>query len=288
MAGSLGRRSAVRILAGLGIVLFAVAPAAAVKRRVFATSVQGTGDLSTWPEATGATAFARADAICRARAVTATPTPLPNAATYRAWISTSTTDAYCHVQGLSGKKDTGCGGGTPSGGGPWYLANGITAFAAKLELPRLGGVKDHDGFDAHAAVLGSAERQDVDPRAPRHLGGGATGRYDGVGETCAVHMNRQPFGFCYCRKGRDLIGAVKRSGLGQVGQAQHAVLSMVDTAMGCQCKAGLEICRGNLAVCAVDRRCLATADVELGCAAFIHFDMRFFVAIDCAPGRAEE
>lgn len=122
-----------RILAVVGIVLCAVAPAAAAKRRMFATSVQGTGDLSTWPDAAGGNAFARADAICRARAAAATPSPLPNAGTYRAWISTSATDAYCHVQGLTGKKSTGCNLASLPGGGPWFLSNGATNFSGTLD-----------------------------------------------------------------------------------------------------------------------------------------------------------
>lgn len=113
--------------------LLAAAPGAAVVRRAFVTSVTGSGNISTWPGASGATVLDRADAVCRARAAAALPSPLPNAETYRAWISTSATDAYCHVQGLSGKKDTGCGGGAQTGGGPWYLVNGFTAFAAQLE-----------------------------------------------------------------------------------------------------------------------------------------------------------
>jgi len=128
----LGRKSGTAALAAL-VLLGCAAPASAVKRRAFATSVSGTGDLSTWPDATGATAFARADAICRARAAAATPTPLPNAATYRAWISTSATDAYCHVQGLSGKKATGCNGAVLPGAGPWFLANGATNLSGTLD-----------------------------------------------------------------------------------------------------------------------------------------------------------
>ena len=129
------RRSAVTLTAAAAAlwILAAVAPATAAKRRVFATSVQGTGDLSTWPDAIGATAFARADAICRARAAAATPTPLPNAGTYRAWISTGATDAYCHVQGLAGKKATGCNGAVLPGAGPWFLSNGATNFSGTLD-----------------------------------------------------------------------------------------------------------------------------------------------------------
>ncbi|MGE0640883.1 MAG: hypothetical protein AB7G12_00865 [Thermoanaerobaculia bacterium] len=107
-------------------------PAQAVKRRAFVTSIAGSGNISTWPGATGATALDRADSVCRALAAAA-DTPLPNASTYRAWLSTSTTDAYCHVQGLTGKKATGCGGGALPGGGPWFLANGITNFTGDLD-----------------------------------------------------------------------------------------------------------------------------------------------------------
>ena len=115
-------------------ILFALAlaasagSAAAIKRRAFVTSASGTGNLSTWPGATGATALERADSICRLLAQTASPAPLPNAATYRAWLSTSTTDAFCHVQGASGKKSTDCGGAALPGGGPRYRVDGVSPF----------------------------------------------------------------------------------------------------------------------------------------------------------------
>ena len=44
---------------------------------------------------------------------------LPNAGTYRAWLSTSTTDAWCHVQGLSGKKSNNCGVANPPNQGSY-------------------------------------------------------------------------------------------------------------------------------------------------------------------------
>jgi hypothetical protein len=120
-----------RLLAVSCLVLaLASAPASAVKRRAFATSISGTGNLSIWPGAGGATGLAAGDNICRARATAA---GLPNAGTYRAWLSTSTTDAWCHVQGLTGTKATGCGGGSQPGGGPWYLANGITPWSGALD-----------------------------------------------------------------------------------------------------------------------------------------------------------
>ena len=109
--------------------LVATSPALAVKRRAFATSVQGPGNLSSWADAGGNTGLAAGDAICRARAAAG---GLPNAATYRAWLSNSATDAYCHVQGLSGTVGNACLGASQPGGGPWYQANGITAFTDTL------------------------------------------------------------------------------------------------------------------------------------------------------------
>lgn len=102
---------------GLSILLLCASDASAVRRRAFVTSVEGTGDLFSWPGSSGATALARADSVCRARAAAG---GLPNPTTYRAWLSTSTTDAYCHVQGLQGKKADACGGEPQPGGGPWY------------------------------------------------------------------------------------------------------------------------------------------------------------------------
>lgn len=104
-------------------------PVAAVKRRAFVTSVSGTGDLGSWPDAGSATGLAAGNAICRARATAA---GLPNATTYRAWLSSDTTDAYCHLRGQSGVKGA-CTGGAPLAAGPWYLANGITNFTGSLD-----------------------------------------------------------------------------------------------------------------------------------------------------------
>lgn len=106
------------------------APAEAVRRRAFATSISGTGNLASWPRASGATALDKADAICRARAAAA---GLPNATTYRAWLSTAAADAYSHVQGLAGQKSNDCNGSPQPGAGPWFLANGLSNFTGELD-----------------------------------------------------------------------------------------------------------------------------------------------------------
>ena len=64
-------------------------PAEAVARRVFATSLAGTGNLSTWPVGSGS-GLTRGDSICQTLASDA---ELPNPGLYRAWLSNATTDA---------------------------------------------------------------------------------------------------------------------------------------------------------------------------------------------------
>ena len=97
---------------------------------LFITSVNGTADLSSWADAgVGNTGLAAGNAICQARATAA---GLPG--TYRAWISTSTTDAYCNVIGLSGKKGSvSCGGVSPPLAGPWVRTDG-SPFAPTIDL----------------------------------------------------------------------------------------------------------------------------------------------------------
>jgi hypothetical protein len=109
--------------------LLGAAPASAIKRRVFVTSVSGSGDLGGWLDAGSAEGVAAGDAICQARAAAG---GLPNSSAYRVWLSSSTTDAYCHVRHQTGKKGS-CAGGPPTAAGPWYLSNGITPYTGDLD-----------------------------------------------------------------------------------------------------------------------------------------------------------
>ena len=120
--------------AAVAAALVTTAPAEAVRRRVFATSVTGTGNLGSWPDAGAATGIAAGDAICRARATAAS---LPNANTFRAWLSSASTDAYCHVQGLTGHRDPGCAGGPPQAAGPWFRFTFPTSLPYSEELDEL-------------------------------------------------------------------------------------------------------------------------------------------------------
>jgi hypothetical protein len=74
-----------------------------------------------WPDAAGQVGLAAGDAICQARANAAGLT-----GTFVAWLSTSTSDAYCRVQRLPGTRATNCGQSTlPAVGGPWVRVDGV-------------------------------------------------------------------------------------------------------------------------------------------------------------------
>jgi hypothetical protein len=88
----------------------------AAQRLVFATSVSGTGDLSTWANSGGQDGLLGADNVCKARATMA---GLPNANDFIAWMSDQDDDAYCRIHGLTGKKSANCGqGALPASAGP--------------------------------------------------------------------------------------------------------------------------------------------------------------------------
>jgi hypothetical protein len=89
---------------------------------VFVTSASGTGNLSQWPDAlaVSATGVAAGDAVCQARATAA-----GLSGTFVAWLSDSTTDAYCHVQGHTGTVALNCGQSSlPVAAGPWVRTDG--------------------------------------------------------------------------------------------------------------------------------------------------------------------
>ena len=70
----------------VGLQQLATGPAEAVKRRAFVTSEIGNGNLNSWPSSGGLFGLPAGDNICR---VLAGDAGLPNANTYRAWLSTA-------------------------------------------------------------------------------------------------------------------------------------------------------------------------------------------------------
>jgi hypothetical protein len=99
-------------------------------RRLFVTSVGGTGDLATWPDSGGQGGLAGADSVCRSRAQAA---GLANPSGFVAWLSDSANDAYCRVHGLTGLKAANCGQPTlPVAAGPWVRVDGFP-FAGRID-----------------------------------------------------------------------------------------------------------------------------------------------------------
>ena len=99
--------------------------------QVFATSVTGSGDLSTWADANGASGIDAGDQICQARASAAN---LPEPANFVAWLSDSNDDAYCRINGLTGERDSNCGQAQlPVNAGPWLRTDG-QPFAESIAL----------------------------------------------------------------------------------------------------------------------------------------------------------
>jgi hypothetical protein len=93
---------------------------ASVNLVAFATSASGSGDLGGWPQAAGTSGTAAGDAICQTLASAANL-----AGSFRAWLSDDGTDAYCRIQGLTGKKAANCGqAALPSAAGPWIRMDG--------------------------------------------------------------------------------------------------------------------------------------------------------------------
>jgi hypothetical protein len=97
--------------------------------KIFVTSASGNGNLSTWADAGGNTGVAAGDAVCQAVAERA-----GLSGTFRAWLSDSTTDAYCHIQGLTGKKADNCGQATlPTDAGPWFRMGDAHPFSDTID-----------------------------------------------------------------------------------------------------------------------------------------------------------
>jgi|GEM_PF-1150326 len=133
----LGAGASTEITAVDDLVISFVGGATLPNKVAFVTSVTGTGDLSSWADAGGATGVDAADAICQARAAAAA---LANPSTFRAWISDENNDAYCRLHNLNGVKGDNCGQATlPAAAGPWMRTDGFP-FAPTIDRLVLGEV----------------------------------------------------------------------------------------------------------------------------------------------------
>lgn len=152
-------------------------PRGQLPKSLFTTSIQGSGNLATWPEAGGSTGLAAADKVCRARATAA---GLANAQTFVAWMSDAADDAYCRAHGFGGKVADKCGQPTlPNDAGPWVRTDGHL-FADDVLALVFGRVRVPPTLDEYGNPLvvtgpaGSEVFSGTDP-------GGVV---DGGGRTC--------------------------------------------------------------------------------------------------------
>ena len=123
-------------------------------RVAFATSASGTGDLSSWAEAGGASGVAAGDAVCQARATAA---GLLNPQNFVAWLSDDISDAWCRIHGLTGKRGSNCGqSALPQAAGPWVRTDG-QPFAEAIEriVPPFNQVLLPLRFDEFGNALGT-------------------------------------------------------------------------------------------------------------------------------------
>jgi hypothetical protein len=79
------------------------------------TSVDGNGNLGSWPDAGGSSGIAAGDAICQARATAA---GLSNPTHFKAWLSDSTTNAKDRI----------------NSNGPWVRLDGVLIANSKADL----------------------------------------------------------------------------------------------------------------------------------------------------------
>ncbi len=95
-------------------------------KQVFLTSDSVPGDLGS---------LAAADDACNAAAAAA-----GLEGDFIAWMSDASADAYCHLLGLRGTRDGGCGGATLPESGPWVRADGYLVADDVDDLTDADGV----------------------------------------------------------------------------------------------------------------------------------------------------
>jgi hypothetical protein len=128
--------------AAWAIVVALVSATAAATDRMFVTSATGSGNLSTWPQADGLHGISAGNRICQNLAAAA---GLAGAATFRAWLSSSATDAACNIKARTGHLPT-CGSIAINNPGPWARTDGAP-FARNVAALTAGEVLTTARFD---------------------------------------------------------------------------------------------------------------------------------------------
>jgi hypothetical protein len=120
---------------------------------MFVTSASGTGNLSTWPQATpGLHGIAAGNSICQNLAAAA---GLEDATTFQAWLSDAATDAACNLRRRTGHPRTCLA--LSIAPGPWARTDGAP-FALGLDTLARSEVLNVAYLDEHGEALPIWER----------------------------------------------------------------------------------------------------------------------------------
>jgi hypothetical protein len=167
------------------------------------------------------------------------------------------------------------------------LREEVAAAHAPLgQVRRPLAVEDQDGLRGHAAVLGGAEGEDVDPGLPGHGGRRDPEPGRSVGEARAVHVDAQALPARGVGEGRDLLHGVDGADFRRLRQRQRRRLDVMRSAPR-DGQERLKVGGGDLAPLSGQAHQLRAARVELGRAALVLHDVRGLVADDAPPGRRE-
>ena len=159
------------------------------------------------------------------------------------------------------------------------------AGAAQLHRQPVGQFRpEHDDRVAQrAAVLGGAERQDVDPGAPAHLGRAAAEPRQRVGEARAVHVQPEAARFRQLGDRADLVERVDRAEIARLGEVDRGGLAAMQLAGLDRRQRLAQRVGADPPVVAGDRHQLEAAAEKPGGIRLRGVDVRQLAAIDEAP-----
>lgn len=144
--------------------------------KIFITSETGSANLTSWTayseSGSSASGLEAGDAICQYLAEEADLD-----GTYRAWLSDDSTDAYCHIHGLTGKKADSCEGTLPTPYGPWVRMDDFP-FGETIDLiTSINQIYAPVKFDENETALSAGDTY--------FTATGSTGVLDGSYTTCS-------------------------------------------------------------------------------------------------------
>src|SRR6266478_5917634 len=158
------------------------------------------------------------------------------------------------------------------------------ALTPQLEIPHQITVEENHRLGGQGTVLGCAEGQNVDARAPGDVRGMTVKERERVREARAVHVHLESATVCKTAELGDLLAPVDGAELGGLGQRQRRRLYAVNVNRTRAERRG-EGPGQEFAVLAAQQRQLRAAGEKTRRAAFVGCDVCLFVAVNGAVRR---